>query len=334
MKQPSFQFYPGDWMRSSDLRSCSVGARGLWMDMICLMHEGSPYGYLKVGSMVILPANLARMVGATLPEVEGWLDELHKAGVYSMDENGCIFSRRMIRDEEIRKRRASGGKLGGNPNLVRKESSAKDADKVANKDNLRANLQPTPSSSSSSAYKNPPQPPKKEKMAELKKAQPLSDEPDEFDRFWDAFPKRDGANPKEPARKKFVAMCKSGVDASEIIAGAAAYAAAEAKRSKVGTPYITQAVTWLNQQRWKDYGQQAEPKINANAPTIFIEAGTAAWKAWDTHLRTTGQKPKPPMQSRQGFGNWFPAQFPLAGGVAKLPGHPTSKNQNSLSAAL
>ena len=72
-KRPSFQFYPGDWLRSSDLRSCSVGARGLWIDMLCLMHEGSPYGCLKVGEKVILPPNLARMVGATLEETEGWL---------------------------------------------------------------------------------------------------------------------------------------------------------------------------------------------------------------------------------------------------------------------
>ena len=62
-KRPSFQFYPGDWLRSTDLRSCSVLARGLWIDMICLMHEGSEYGFLKVGKKVILPANLATMVG-------------------------------------------------------------------------------------------------------------------------------------------------------------------------------------------------------------------------------------------------------------------------------
>jgi hypothetical protein len=116
MKRPSFQFYPSDWLRDTALRSCSTGARGLWIDMICFMHEGSPYGYLKVADKVILPANLARMVGETLDVVEGWLHELHEAGVYDID-NGAIFSRRMIRDEELRQKRAEGGKLGGNPNL-------------------------------------------------------------------------------------------------------------------------------------------------------------------------------------------------------------------------
>ena len=143
MKRPSFQFYPSDWLRDTALRSCSAGARGLWIDMICFMHEGSPYGYLKVGEKVILADNLHRMVGETLEVVEGWLSELSTAGVYDVD-NGVICSRRMIRDEELRQKRAEGGKLGGNPKL---------------KDNVKVNLKvaneviqnPTPSSSSSSS---------------------------------------------------------------------------------------------------------------------------------------------------------------------------------------
>jgi len=116
MKRPSFQFYPSDWLRDTALRSCTTGARGLWIDMICFMHEGTPYGYLKVADKVILAPNLARMVGESLEVVESWLQELQEAGVYDI-ENGAIFSRRMIRDEELRQKRAEGGKLGGNPNL-------------------------------------------------------------------------------------------------------------------------------------------------------------------------------------------------------------------------
>jgi hypothetical protein len=137
MKRPSFQFYPSDWLRDTALRSCSTGARGLWIDMICFMHEGSPYGYLKVADKVILPSNLARMVGETSEVVEGWLNELQEAGVYDVD-NGAIFSRRMIRDEELRQKRAEGGKLGGNPNLKVNHKVV-----VEDKQNL------TPSSSSS-----------------------------------------------------------------------------------------------------------------------------------------------------------------------------------------
>jgi hypothetical protein len=152
MKRPSFQFYPSDWLRDTALRSCSIGARGLWIDMICFMHEGNPYGTLKVGNKVILPVNLAAMVGATLPEVEGWLIELESAHVFDRGDEGEIMSRRMIRDENLRNVRAAGGKKGGNPALM-----------VNGKDNPKVNLEdkqkPTPSSSSSPSSSSPIIPP-------------------------------------------------------------------------------------------------------------------------------------------------------------------------------
>jgi len=147
MKRPSFQFYPSDWLRDTALRSCSTGARGLWIDMICFMHEGNPYGHLKVGNKVILSANLASMVGATLHEVEGWLDELRQAGVYELADAGEIYSKRMVRDESLRNKRAEGGKLGGNPNL-------KVNLKVIPKVEEKVKQIPTPSSSSSSSSSN------------------------------------------------------------------------------------------------------------------------------------------------------------------------------------
>ena len=118
MKRPSFQFYPGDWLRDTALRSCSVEARGLWVDILCWMHEGSPYGHLKVNSKVILSTHLAGMVGITNERVNILLNELEEAGVFSRDNTGCIFSRRMVQDEGIRQQRSAGGKEGGNPKLI------------------------------------------------------------------------------------------------------------------------------------------------------------------------------------------------------------------------
>ena len=151
MKRPSFQFYPADWLRDTGLRSCSTGARGLWIDMICFMHEGNPYGHLKVGDKVILPENLSRMVGESLEVVNVWLNELKVAGVYDVAEDGSICSRRMIRDENLREIRALGGKKGGNPALISKS-------KVNLEDNhevvKEVKQKPTPSYSSSSSSSN------------------------------------------------------------------------------------------------------------------------------------------------------------------------------------
>jgi hypothetical protein len=144
MKRPSFQFYPSDWLRDTALRSCSTGARGLWMDMICFMHEGKPYGHLKVGDKVILPSNLARMVGDNSDLVADWLLELSQAGVYETTEDGVIFSKRMVRDENLRQIRAAGGFKGGNPALINK-------DKVNLEVIQEVKQKSTPSSSSSSS---------------------------------------------------------------------------------------------------------------------------------------------------------------------------------------
>ena len=146
-KRPAFQFYPGDWLRDTGLRSCSAAARGLWMDILCFMHEGSPYGYLKVNHKVILSPNLARMCGLTLQETDGCLAELAEAGVFEIDAEGVIFSRRMIRDEELRNKRAACGHLGGNPTL-------KDNHKVSVCLSNEVKQKPTPSSSSSSSSSN------------------------------------------------------------------------------------------------------------------------------------------------------------------------------------
>jgi len=112
-KRPSFQFYPGDWLRSTDLRSCSVMARGLWMDMICLMHDGTPYGYLKVGEKIIDAETLSRMVGIAKNETEILLKELKNTGVVEQDKSGCFYCRRLVKDEKLRKTRAKAGRLGG-----------------------------------------------------------------------------------------------------------------------------------------------------------------------------------------------------------------------------
>jgi hypothetical protein len=79
-----------------------------------------------------------------------------------------------------------------------------------------------------------------------------ADAPDEhFEEFWKAYPsRRDSPNPKKPARQKFNAAVKGGVDPQAIIAAARSYA--ETCRRKGTEPqYVAQAQTWLNQERWK-----------------------------------------------------------------------------------
>lgn len=47
MKRPSFQFYPADWRNNAKLRRCSWAARGVWIELIGLMHDSDTYGLLR-----------------------------------------------------------------------------------------------------------------------------------------------------------------------------------------------------------------------------------------------------------------------------------------------
>ena len=38
MKRPSFQFYPEDWLANANLRRCTHEEKGIWIDVMCLLH--------------------------------------------------------------------------------------------------------------------------------------------------------------------------------------------------------------------------------------------------------------------------------------------------------
>ena len=113
--RPSFQWYPGDWRRDTALQSTSLAVRGLWAEMLNIMHDGEPYGHLTAGGVAITPEELARMVGGTLRDVNAGLAALEARKVFSRTPEGVIYSRRMVRDEAIRQVRAAGGKGAHQP---------------------------------------------------------------------------------------------------------------------------------------------------------------------------------------------------------------------------
>lgn len=156
-KKPSFQFYPGDWMKDPALRSCSHAARGLWIDMLCLMFESPRRGYLQqANGQPTTTSQVARMTGCDSAEAAHLLQELEDSGVLSRTEHGVYFSRRMVRDESKREKCAEAGKRGGgNPALV---STYKGHSKGSPIGRSKGEL--NPSSSSSTSVVIPPDPPK------------------------------------------------------------------------------------------------------------------------------------------------------------------------------
>lgn len=106
------------WRGDAGLRMCGIAARGLWIELLSIMHECDPYGYLMIKGRQPTMKQLASIIGMTNEkEVSTLLAELEEAGVFSRNEDGVIFSRRMQRDNQAREVGKANGAQGGNPQL-------------------------------------------------------------------------------------------------------------------------------------------------------------------------------------------------------------------------
>lgn len=127
MTRPSFQFYPGDWQKNAKLRRCSPAARGVWMDVLCLLHDSEDeYGVLRWPLKDIANAAGASMASVRELVEKGVLKGADKdapAYVYRPKHAGKLgepvtlviadggpvwYSSRFVRDEWVRQRRGEG----------------------------------------------------------------------------------------------------------------------------------------------------------------------------------------------------------------------------------
>ena len=117
-KLPAFQFYPGDWLKDPNLRRCTHAAKGVWMDLLCLMFESEERGVLATAGVAWSDDEIALAVGGDRAVVLACVQELTHKGVANRQSNGALYSRRLIRDEHKRRLCVAAGKRGGNPQLT------------------------------------------------------------------------------------------------------------------------------------------------------------------------------------------------------------------------
>ena len=92
------KFWWRDHQGDAALRMCSLAARGLWMELLCLAHEATPVGHVLVNGKPPTIQQLASIIGVSTKEVAKLLVELEDAGVFSRADDGTIYSRRMVKD--------------------------------------------------------------------------------------------------------------------------------------------------------------------------------------------------------------------------------------------
>lgn len=165
MRRPSFQFYPGDWSANPNLRRCTFAERGIWVDVMCLMHDQDEYGVLRwplkeiAGAVGCKVGDLQSLVRkGVMKGNDGHLGEpfvyVPRSGRKDGDpvilidtQAGPIwYSSRMVKDEYVRIIRGEAGGKGDAP---------KQAPKQAPKPPIGEAFGPRDSSSSSSPSDKP-----------------------------------------------------------------------------------------------------------------------------------------------------------------------------------
>jgi len=119
-KLPWMKFFPTDWRADPALRVCSLAARGLWIEILAIMHEAEPRGHLLVKGRSPTVEQLAVLTGSSTDECSRLEKELEIAGVFDRRKNDVIVSRRMEKDENLARKNRENGKKGGNPSLCYK----------------------------------------------------------------------------------------------------------------------------------------------------------------------------------------------------------------------
>ncbi len=106
------KFFWQDWKSDEELKSCSMGARGLWMYLLCFAASATPVGHVLIGGEKPTPARIKKAVGADESEdqIQAWLDDLVAAKVCDVTRDGCMVSRRLVRDARRRQISVAGGK--------------------------------------------------------------------------------------------------------------------------------------------------------------------------------------------------------------------------------
>lgn len=106
-------------MKDCELSLCTPATRGVWIDLLCAMHERNRSGELR-GTC----DQLARLARCSTVELDQALTDLQTTGAAIVDNRNAIIviaNRRMKREAETREKRAIAGSIGGSKTQANRE---------------------------------------------------------------------------------------------------------------------------------------------------------------------------------------------------------------------
>lgn len=127
-KLPAMQWYPGDWRKDPGIQALDYYDRGVWRELLDVMHESDERGRLVFPTGAPMPdAAIARLLGITEADWKQIRSRLLSYGVASEDEDGVLYNRRMVRDEELRQAKVEAGRKGGRKSRPSKKGANTEA---------------------------------------------------------------------------------------------------------------------------------------------------------------------------------------------------------------
>lgn len=251
--KPTIPWDPHAWM-GDEVHRCSFAARGLWLELLNLMRLSPKPGFLlnQTGEPMDGPA-IAYCLQADEEEVEKLTQELKAAGVPSFTDDGVMFNRRMVREEEKRRKCIEAGKRGGNPNLTGKREDPKPRRGQGTKNVLFDNTLPAPE--------------KKPRRAPVKA--------ETIEAIYQAYPRKVAKH--AALRAIDAALKRNGTTPEKLLEATQAYAAAVSRWDPTDLQYVPHPATWFNAGRYDDDRSQWERKGSRRMPPsdgiddVFLE---------------------------------------------------------------
>ncbi len=240
-KQHWSKFFWNDWRGDPRLRVCSFAARGLWMEMLCVMAESG--GYFLINGVKPSNEQTARLCAGSPEEVAGLLDDLERMNVFSINRDGVIYSRRIVRDQKKRGTAADNGKLAGSVS--------------PSKQRERRDSTPPNGKSPESRVQIPDTNLLFPKLENLPRKGRGREYPKAFEDFWAAWmgnPNDTKASAYKSWRKPVVA----GLVGAEELTGIAKVHTACMIADKRTPDKIPHLQTWFNREGWTAKGLQTE----------------------------------------------------------------------------
>jgi hypothetical protein len=118
------KWFWADWLADPGLRACSLAARGMWMDLLCVAAINPQPGFVAIAGRAMTIEEIARLTCVDIAVANQLVAELLEKNVCGKSTlTGALFSRRIIRDSKKAAHARRIGKLGGNPNLLKQSDN-------------------------------------------------------------------------------------------------------------------------------------------------------------------------------------------------------------------